>query len=80
MAAVRTAEAENMKRLLAMLLSVVMPVAAFAASDNSYKVAYDGGSVPDIKAGTDVKLYLDNSKIRLVKDKDVAVIPVSAAA
>jgi hypothetical protein len=68
-----------MKNTLAILLSFLMPVAAFAASDNSYKVAYDGGSVADLKAGTDVKLYFDNTNIRLVKDKkDVVVIPVSA--
>jgi CxxC motif-containing protein (DUF1111 family) len=68
-----------MKKTFALMLSFLMPVAALAASDNSYKVMYDGGSVPDIKAGTDVKLYFDNTNIRLVKDKkDVVVVPVSA--
>jgi CxxC motif-containing protein (DUF1111 family) len=68
-----------MKKTLALMLSFLMPVAALAASDNSYKVMYDGGSVPDIKAGTDVKLYFDSSNIRLVKDKkDVVAIPSSA--
>jgi hypothetical protein len=67
-----------MKRLLAAVLCIVVPIAMFAA-DNGYKVAYDGGSVPDIKPGTDVKLYFDSNQIRLVKDKkDVVVIPVSA--
>jgi CxxC motif-containing protein (DUF1111 family) len=68
-----------MKKTLALTLLFLVPFTAFAASDNSYKVVYDGGSVPDIKAGTDVKLYFDNTNIRLVKDKkDIAVIPVSA--
>jgi hypothetical protein len=40
-----------------------------SASDNGYKVAYDGGSVPDIKTGTDLKLFIDYNQIRLVKDK-----------
>jgi hypothetical protein len=67
-----------MKRFLAGLLCIALPVAIFGA-DNGYKVAYDGGSVPDIKAGTDAKLYFDSNQIRLVKDKkDVVVIPVSA--
>ena len=68
-----------MKKTIAMILSILMPMAALAASDNSYKEMYDGGSVPDIKAGTDVKLYFDSSQIRLVKDKkDVVVVPASA--
>jgi hypothetical protein len=67
-----------MKRLLAAVLCIVLPIAIFAA-DNGYKIAYDGGSVPDIKTGTDAKLYFDSNQIRLVKDKkDVVVIPVSA--
>jgi hypothetical protein len=65
-----------MNKMLAILLSISMPLTALAASDNSYKVMYDGGSVSDIKAGTDVKLYFDSKNIRLVKDKkDVIVIP-----
>jgi hypothetical protein len=67
-----------MKNILAVMLCILFPVSVFAA-DNSYKVAYDGGSITGIKPGTDAKLYFDSSRIRLVKDKkDVIVIPVSA--
>jgi hypothetical protein len=67
-----------MKKTLAMTLCILVPVAVFAA-DNNYKVTYDGGSVPDIKAGTGLKLYIDSNQIRLVKDKaDVVTIPASA--
>jgi hypothetical protein len=67
-----------MKRLFAAVLCVAVPIAIFA-EDNVYKVAYDGGSVADIKPGTDVKLSFDSNQIRLVKDKkDLVVIPVSA--
>ena len=67
-----------MKNILAVMLCILFPVSVFAA-DNSYKVAYDGGSITGIKPGTDAKLYFDSSQIRLVKDKkDVIVIPVSA--
>jgi CxxC motif-containing protein (DUF1111 family) len=56
-----------------------MPIVALAAQDNSYKVMYDGGSLPDLKAGTNMKLYIDSNQIRLTKDKaDVVTIPASA--
>jgi hypothetical protein len=57
---------------------VLFPLASFAG-DNSYKIAYDGGSLPDVKAGTDMKLFIEGDKIRIVKDKnDVVVIPAAA--
>jgi len=67
-----------MKRFVATFLCIAMPFAMFAASDNAYKVAYDGGSVPDVKAGTDLKLYIDANQIRFVKDKK-DVITISAS-
>lgn len=49
------------------------------AGDGSYKIAYDGGSIQGAKAGTDMKLYLDGSNIRVMKDKtEIVVIPASA--
>jgi hypothetical protein len=66
-----------MNRLLGILLCILFPMSAFAA-DNSYKVAYDGGSISGVKAGTDMKLFIDGSNIRLVKDKaEIAVIAAS---
>lgn len=68
-----------MKRILASFLCIVIPMALFAATDNSYKITYDGGSVPDLKAGTGLKLYIESSQIRLARDKaDVITIPASA--
>lgn len=67
-----------MKKLLAILLCLVFPVSAFAG-DNGYKVSYDGGSLPDLKAGTDVRMVIDGQNIRVVKDKrEVAVIPAAS--
>lgn len=67
-----------MKRILAYTLCILFPVSAFAG-DNSYKIMYDGGSIPDAKAGTDMKLVIDGSNIRLNKGKtEVAVIPVTS--
>jgi hypothetical protein len=67
-----------LKKVLALFLCVVIPVTVFA-SDSGFKVGYDGGSLPDVKAGTSMKLYMADSKIRIMKDKtEVAVIPASA--
>jgi CxxC motif-containing protein (DUF1111 family) len=49
------------------------------SGENSYKVKYDGGSLPDTKAGTDVKMYIDSNQVRLMKDSTVlATIPATA--
>jgi hypothetical protein len=67
-----------MKSVLAVLLCVSISTIA-VARDNGYTVKYDGGSVAGIKAGTDLKLHIEESKIRLIKDKEeVVAIPPSA--
>src|SRR5229473_2446163 len=67
-----------MKKLLVFLLCLTIPLAVFAG-ENSYKVTYDGGSVPDTKSGTGMKLFIESNQVRLVKDKtDVITIPASA--
>ena len=49
------------------------------AGDNGYKIAYDGGSIPDAKAGTQMRLVIEGTNIRLLKDKtEIALIPASA--
>jgi hypothetical protein len=67
-----------MKRLLAVLLCVAVP--AFAVeTGNAYSINYDGGSLPNAKAGTGMKLYVDADKIRIMKDKtEIITIPASA--
>ena len=62
-----------MKRVVAVLICLLFPVAAFASDANSYKVNYDGGSIPGIKAGTNAKLVVDPTQIRIVHDKDTLV-------
>ena len=67
-----------MNKLFAMLLCFAIPLTVFAG-DNSYKVTYDGGSIPDQKPGTGMKLFIEANQIRLVKDKgDVVTIPASS--
>jgi hypothetical protein len=67
-----------MKRVVAAILSMALP-AVMLAADAGHKVTYDGGSLPDIKAGTGLKLYIDSNQVRFVKDKtEVATVPASA--
>jgi hypothetical protein len=67
-----------MKRVLALLLCVLFPISAIAG-DNGYKIGYDGGSIQDIKAGANVKLYIEGTSIRVAKDgRDIALIPASS--
>ena len=67
-----------MKPALALLLCIAVPMSVFA-DDNSYKVTYDGGSLPELKSGTGMRLLIESKQIRLVRDKaDVILIPASA--
>src|SRR5689334_7917670 len=67
-----------LKNVLALILCLAIPVSVFA-SDNSYKVIYDGGSVPDLKTGTTVKMYIEGTNVKFVKGKnDVLTIPASS--
>lgn len=67
-----------MKTLSALALCVTMPLALFSA-DGGYKVAYDGGSLPDAKSGTSMKLYIESNQIRFAKEKaDVITIPAAS--
>jgi hypothetical protein len=68
-----------MKQILVLLLCIAVPHLTFAAADNGYSVKYDGGSQSGLKTGSDLKLYIDEKQVRLVKDKyDVLVIPATA--
>ena len=67
-----------MNKLIVIVLCVAMPLMLFA-SDNGYKVTYDGGSIPDAKAGKGMKLIIDSNQVRLMRDKgEVITIPASA--
>lgn len=68
-----------MKRVLAVLLCLVFPACAFAG-DNSYKIVYDGGSLASAKAGTNMKLFIEGTNIKVVENNksEVATIPASS--
>jgi CxxC motif-containing protein (DUF1111 family) len=48
------------------------------AGENSYKVKYDGGSLSDIKAGSEMKLVIEGDKIKFFNgSKELAAVPAS---
>jgi hypothetical protein len=67
-----------MKITIALLLCFTVSSASFAA-EGGYKVTYDGGSIPETQAGAGLRLYIEATQIRLMRDKQtVATIPASA--
>ena len=72
-----------MKTFLVALLCFLVPTVAFASDNNtSYKVVYDGGSLPGVKAGTTVRLFVEPTQLRITSDgkeaKDLVVISASS--
>jgi hypothetical protein len=68
----------KMKHAIALVLCLAIPMAVVSA-DTGYKVDYDGGSVADVKSGTDLRLYIEATQIRFAKGKkDVVTIPASS--
>jgi hypothetical protein len=64
-------------KFLVFVLCIALPLTVFAG-DNSYKVTYDGGSIPDARAGTGMKLFIEANQVRLVGDKgEILTIPAS---
>jgi hypothetical protein len=62
-----------MKKVLAIFLCLCFPLATLAG-ENGYKIAYDGGSLPDLKAGMEMHLVLDGNNIKILKNKDVIAV------
>jgi len=55
-----------MRISLAAILCIAIPIVVLA-SDGSYKITYDGGSVQDGKAGVQATLYIDGDQIRIAQ-------------
>jgi hypothetical protein len=64
-------------RCLAALLVVIIPTTAVAAE--GYKVTYDGGSIPEVKTGSELRLFIDSNHIRFVQKKAeiITIAPAS---
>lgn len=65
--------------LFALLLCVTIPASTFAAdASNGYKVTYDGGSLPETKVGTGMRLAINGDNVTFLKDKtEIITIPAS---
>jgi CxxC motif-containing protein (DUF1111 family) len=67
-----------MKRYLALFLCLLVPTIVFA-SDNGYKVMYDGGSLPNLKTGAKLEMTLGEKDIHFREGRqEIKVIPASA--
>src|SRR5437764_12757175 len=67
-----------MKTQLALFLCIAVPVAV-SASDPTYKVKDDGGSLTDIKNGSEVHMSLSSKDVHFLQDnKEILVLPASA--
>jgi len=69
-----------MKRMLAVLLCLAVPITVVAADSNAgFKVTYDGGSLPALKAGTSLRLSVEGNSVRVLnKDAEAATIPAAS--
>jgi hypothetical protein len=57
-----------MKSVLAVILCLAIPTALIAVdSQPSFKVKYDGGSLQNTKAGSDLKVYVDSNSVRIMQ-------------
>jgi hypothetical protein len=70
----------SQRSIATLVCALIVSVAARAEKEApSYKVIYDGGSLPEQKAGTGMKLFIDPKVIRLARDKsEVIAIPVAS--
>jgi hypothetical protein len=66
------------KAIPSILLSLVVPFALIGAgSQEGYAVTYSGGSLPDVKGGESLRLFIDSDRVRLTrKSEAVLLIPV----
>jgi hypothetical protein len=49
-----------------------------AAKDSGYTVIYDGGSIPGLKAGEKLKMYIESGGIRLMDEKGKTLLTTVA--
>jgi hypothetical protein len=66
-------------RLAAAMLCFLLYVSSFAASKEGFAVKYDGGSIADLKSGTDIKINPAGTTITLSKgNQDLISIPAAS--
>jgi hypothetical protein len=60
------------------LLCALLPLCAFAAEDG-YKVKYDGGSISNVKTGSDIRLVMAGNKIEFMDGKSGVLLDILAS-
>ncbi len=61
------------------LCAALLCVSVAAETDIGYNVKYSGGSLPNVKAGQDMRLYIDGKNVRLREGKSgFTYIPTAA--
>ena len=69
------------RSLLTLLLCISIPASTFAAdATNGYKVTYDGGSLPDTKVGTGMRLVISSDHVKFLKDNNTEIASIPALA
>ena len=67
-----------MKTAIVALLCLVLPFSAIAGG-TGYAVKYDGGSIPDLKTGTDIGIAIQGDQILIGRGKKlIATIPAAS--
>src|SRR5437763_1197772 len=71
---------KTVRLVVAILLCLVTPASTFAVDASSgYKVTYDGGSLPETKVGTGMRLVITGDHVNFLKDnQEITNIPASA--
>lgn len=68
-----------MRSLVVLVLCFVTAGYPVLADNGAYKLVYDGGSIPDVKTGASMRLYLDQNEIRIVRNgSEVITLPATA--
>lgn len=66
-------------RLVAVVLCLVLSVSSLAAKNAGFAVKYDGGSVSDLKAGTDLRINPSGTTITLSKgNQELISLPAAS--
>ena len=60
---------------LSILLSLTVPMLAA----DGYKVTYDGGSLPEVKTGSELRLFIEQNRIRFMSKKKAEVVSIPAS-
>jgi CxxC motif-containing protein (DUF1111 family) len=67
-----------MRRGLAILLVLLLSTIS-VAQEPTYKVKYDGGSLSDIRAGSEIRMTISGQNVRFFRDShEIASVPAAA--